>query len=77
MRAAEALDEVTVLGVDEDDVLVPDRVSRSFLEDVFELVVPSRANIIVVAVFEHGGSVLGLLGDELSAGKLVGGERLR
>ena len=77
MRAAEALDEVTGFGVDEDDVLVPDRVNMFLLKDVFKLVVPSCADIIVVAVFEHGGSVFGLLGDELSTGKLVGGERLR
>jgi uncharacterized protein YjeT (DUF2065 family) len=49
----------------------------SFLEGLFVLVVPSRANIIVVAVFEHGGCVLRLLGDKVSAGNLVGGERLR
>jgi len=38
--------------------------------------VPPRANVVVVAVLEYLGRMLGCLGDELSAGELVGREGL-
>jgi hypothetical protein len=57
--AAEALDEVAALRVEEDDVLVPE-----------------RADVVKVTVFERRRVVLGALGDELATWDIGSGEGL-